>query len=83
MTGTLVVVEPRVDEIDGLSELVMPVDAPLSAGEVAAVAGLVRRARDQGLALTGPDGLLKTLTKTVIGTALEEEMTGHLGYGQA
>jgi transposase-like protein len=25
--------------------------------------------------LTGPDGLLEALTKTVIGTALEEEMT--------
>ena len=30
--------------------------------------------------LTGPDGLLKAMTKTVIETALEEEMTEHLGY---
>jgi transposase-like protein len=30
--------------------------------------------------LTGPDGLLKALTKTVIETALEEEMSDHLGY---
>jgi putative transposase len=37
-------------------------------------------AREQGLSLTGPDGLLKQLTKTVIETALDEEMTGHLGY---
>lgn len=27
-----------------------------------------------------PDGLLKQLTKTVIETALVEEMTGHLAY---
>ena len=37
-------------------------------------------AREQGLSLTGPDGLLKQLTKTVIETALNEEMTEHLGY---
>jgi transposase-like protein len=41
---------------------------------------LVRLAREQGLSLTGPDGLLKQLTKTVIETALSEEMTEHLGY---
>jgi len=41
---------------------------------------LVRMAKEQGLALTGPDGLLKQLTKTVIETGLNEEMTEHLGY---
>jgi putative transposase len=41
---------------------------------------LVRMAREQGLSLTGPDGLLKQLTKTVIEAALGEEMTEHLGY---
>ena len=41
---------------------------------------LVRRAREQGLSLTGPDGLLKQLTRSVIETALGEEMTEHLGY---
>src|ERR1700760_4509703 len=41
---------------------------------------MVARAREQGLSLTGPDGLLKQLTKTVIETALSEEMTEHLGY---
>jgi transposase-like protein len=35
----------------------------------------VRLARERGLALTGPDGLLKQLTKTVIETALNEGMT--------
>jgi putative transposase len=32
------------------------------------------------LSLTGPDGLLKQLTKSVIETALDEEMIEHLGY---
>jgi transposase-like protein len=43
-------------------------------------AELVRQARERGLSLTGPDGLLKQLTKTVIESALAEEMTEHLGY---
>ena len=37
-------------------------------------------AKGQGMSLTGPDGLLKQLNKTVIDTALDEEMTKHLGY---
>src|SRR6516225_11103873 len=41
---------------------------------------LVRRAREQGVSLTGPDGLLKQLTKTVLETALNEELTEHLGH---
>ena len=34
----------------------------------------------RGPSLTGPEGLLKQLTKTVLETALNEEMTEHLGY---
>jgi putative transposase len=49
-------------------------------GEQQAAAGLVRQARERGLSLTGPDGLLRQLTKTVLETALNEEMTEHLGY---
>jgi putative transposase len=48
--------------------------------EERAATELVRQARERGLSLTGPDGLLKQLTKTVIETALNEEMTEHLGY---
>jgi hypothetical protein len=48
--------------------------------EAEAARELVRLAREQGLSLTGPDGLLKQLTKTVIETALNEEITEHLGY---
>lgn len=43
---------------------------------------LVRTARARGVGLTGPDGMLKALTKTVIETALDEEMAEHLGYGK-
>ena len=48
--------------------------------ELAAARQLVRAARDRGAVLTGPDGLLKALTKTVLETALDEEMSEHLGY---
>jgi transposase-like protein len=48
--------------------------------EAQAAVELVRLAKEQGLSLTGPGGLLKQLTKTVIETALNEEMTDHLGH---
>src|SRR6201989_1805773 len=54
--------------------------ADAQSAEQQAAAELVRMAKEQGLSLTGPDGLLKQLTKTVIETALSEEMTEHLGY---
>jgi hypothetical protein len=41
---------------------------------------LVDRARAEGLDLTGPDGVLTGLTKRVLQTALEVELTDHLGY---
>jgi transposase-like protein len=61
-----------------LNDVAKKKDAKQSA-ERQAAAELVRLAREQGLSLTGPDGLLKQLTKTVIETALSEEMTEHLG----
>ena len=53
---------------------------PEPTAEQAAAVELVRRAREQGLSLTGPDGLLKQLTKIVIETALDQELTEHLGH---
>ncbi len=53
---------------------------PEPSAEQRAATELVRLAKEQGLSLTGPDGLLKQLTKSVIETALGEEMTEHLGY---
>ncbi|RGP45308.1 transposase [Rhodococcus erythropolis] len=54
----------------------------LSTGEQQLVADLVRQARAEGVELTGPDGLLKALTKSVLEVALDEEMAEHLGYGK-
>src|SRR6476619_2981880 len=51
-----------------------------ASAEAQAAAELLRLAQEQGLSLTGPDGLLKQLTKTVLETALNEEMTEHLGF---
>ena len=48
--------------------------------EQAAAAAMVAEARQRGLELTGPDGLLKLFTKNVLEAALNEEMTGHLGH---
>lgn len=48
--------------------------------EQAAAAEMVALARERGLALTGPDGLLKLFTKNVLETALNEEMVEHLGH---
>jgi transposase-like protein len=41
---------------------------------------LMDRARDEGVSLVGPGGLLAGLTKTVLESALEGELTEHLGY---
>lgn len=41
---------------------------------------LLAQAREQGVSLVGPGGLLAGLTKQVIETALDAEMTEHLGY---
>jgi transposase-like protein len=43
-------------------------------------AELLARADAAGVSLVGPGGLLAGLTKTVLETALEAEMTEHLGY---
>ncbi|MBK9723700.1 MAG: transposase [Actinomycetales bacterium] len=49
-----------------------------TASERAAIGQLVRAARERGEDITGPDGLLKSITATV----LEEEMTDHLGHAK-
>jgi hypothetical protein len=43
---------------------------------------LLAQAREQGVDLVGQNGLLNQLTKTVLETALEAEMTEHLGYAK-
>jgi putative transposase len=42
---------------------------------------LMERAREEGVSLVGPGGLLQGLTKTVLESALDAELSEHLGYG--
>ena len=72
MTETLVGVSPA-KRAAGKS-------VPPGEAERAAVRELVKAARARGESITGPDGLLKTITATVLESALEEEMTEHLGH---
>nr|WP_197698603.1 hypothetical protein [Micromonospora viridifaciens] len=44
------------------------------------IAMLVDRARGDGLKPTGEGGLLQQLTKRVLGSALDGEITDHVGY---
>ncbi len=46
------------------------------------IAMLVDRARGDGLRLTGEGGLLQQLTKRVLESALDGEITDHVGYGK-
>ncbi|TWE10491.1 mutator family transposase [Rudaeicoccus suwonensis] len=87
MTETLAAVPLEDDAVPVRADEAAPI--PAAADESAAVvmpseramiAQLVRAARARGDDLTGPDGLLKLLTKTVLETALDEEMNQHLGY---
>ena len=91
MTETLIAVEPQEEDRAAPSAFVRepkpslepaPSAEPLvlSTAETELLRGLVRRTRGAGGDLTGPDGLLKHLTKTVIESALEEELVDHLGY---
>ena len=41
---------------------------------------LLAQAKEQGIELVGPNGLLNRLTKNVLETALDAEMAEHLGY---
>lgn len=64
-------------------ETVEPVESGPSGQPVSdeqLVAMLVERARSEGLQLTGQGGLLQQLTKRVLESALEGEITDHLGY---
>jgi putative transposase len=71
MTETLVGVSPPKENRKAVS----PAEQ-----ELAAAREMVKSARARGVALTGPDGLLKAITKTVLESALEEEMSEHVGY---
>jgi len=68
-----------VADMGSLNNTITKVTSPREQ-ERAAIRELVIAARARGEDLTGPGGLLKLLTKTVLETALEEELSEHLGY---
>jgi hypothetical protein len=83
MNASSQAVEPSTGEVGSPQPLeVEPAELEVSpsAAELDTARELVRSARARGVAMTGPDGILKALTKTVIETALDEEMADHLGY---
>ncbi|SCK09673.1 Transposase (or an inactivated derivative) [Streptomyces sp. WMMB 322] len=72
------------DVVNGAEAAVKPSEPAARAGTGAVdeqlVGMLVDRARAEGLQLTGEGGLLQQLTKRVLVSSLEGEMTDHLGY---
>ena len=61
-----------------MTDTIEPVPARIDQQQLAQQ--LIETARVEGVELVGPGGLLAGLTKTVLETALEAEMTEHLGY---
>jgi hypothetical protein len=57
-----------------------PAPDPLADAHQALAEQLVEEARASGVSLVGPGGLLAELTKRVLETGLEVEMSEHLGY---
>jgi putative transposase len=70
----------KLSGVNSLAKTISKTNEQAGDAERAAIREMVKSARERGLEITGPDGLLKLLTKTVLETALEEEMTEHLGY---
>jgi len=61
-----------------MSETLDPVAMELDQRQLAEQ--LLAQAKERGVELVGPNGLLNQLTKNVLETALDAEMTEHLGY---
>jgi putative transposase len=80
MIETVVAVEPSQNPEDEAASAVIEMPENREVDELEVARELVRQAREAGVALTGPGGLLKAMTKTVIETALDEELAEHLGY---
>src|SRR3954468_17368083 len=70
----------KMSGVNSLPKRIQKIVPPSVNAERAAIREMVKSAKQRGMDITGPDGLLKLLTKTVLETALEEEMTDHLGY---
>jgi putative transposase len=67
------------DEVGG-GEPATPATEGLDAVDEQLIARLTGKAREAGLALTGEGGLLAQLTKRLVESALDGELTDHLGY---
>ncbi|MBB3753789.1 hypothetical protein FHT44_006311 [Mycolicibacterium sp. BK634] len=81
MTETVVAVESSQNpEVDAAIAALIDVPDRREVDELEVARELVRQAREAGVALTGPGGLLKAMTKTVSEPALDEELSEHLGY---
>jgi transposase-like protein len=80
MTGAVVAVEPSQKPEVEAAAAAIDVPDTREVDELEVARELVRQAREAGVSLTGPGGLLKAMTKTVIDTALDEKLSEHLGY---
>jgi transposase-like protein len=67
-------------DLDGLVGSQVAASDELDAVDEQLIARLAGRARAGGLQLTGEGGLLAQLTKRLVESALEGEITDHLGY---
>jgi hypothetical protein len=66
--------------VESLSMNELPAEPDRAMTDEQLISMLVDRARSEGLQLTGEGGLLQQLTKRVLESALEGEITDHLGY---
>src|SRR6476646_2417324 len=79
---TDVMPERQAVDLDGLTGEELACTDDLDAVDEQLIARLAGRARAGGLQLTGEGGLLAQLTKRLVESALEGEITDHLGYGR-
>jgi putative transposase len=66
-------------ESTGAAEMIEPMTVD-SIDQKELAEQLLAQAKEQNIELVGPDGLLGQLTKNVLETALDAEMSEHLGY---
>jgi len=66
--------------VEGVEPSVATTESAVPAVDRGLVAQLVDEARRQGLPVDGEGGLLAELTRLVLESALEGEITDHLGY---
>ncbi|MEY8017441.1 transposase [Mycobacterium servetii] len=83
MTEPVVAVQPSQNpEVKAAAMAAIDVPGSREVDELEVAREWVRQAREAGVALTGPGGLLKAMIKTVIETAVDEELSEHLGYAR-